>query len=224
MISAMDGKIRACGYIRVSTEEQAISGAGLEAQRAAIVSEVERRGWELIGIFEDAGASGKSLAGRLGLAAAIEAVEKGDADTLVVAKLDRLSRSLLDFAGLLDRSRRKSWSLVALDLVDTTTPAGELMAHILATFSQFERRLIGERTRLALAQKQREGVRLGRPSVMDVEVRDRIEREREAGRTYAAIADALTEEGVPTAHGGRRWHASTVRKALMSQDQARRTP
>jgi DNA invertase Pin-like site-specific DNA recombinase len=217
MIAAMRNSIAAVGYVRVSTEEQAISGAGLEAQRAAIVSQVERRGWKLVEIYEDAGVSGKSLAGRPRLAAAIEAVESGEADTLVVAKLDRLSRSLLDFAGLLDRSRRKSWSLVALDLaIDTTTPAGEMLAHILATFSQFERRLIGERTRNALAQKRREGVRLGRPTVMESDVRERIQREREAGRTYAAIADALTEEGVPTAHKGRRWHPSTVRKALLA--------
>ena len=212
----MSKTIRAVGYLRVSTEEQANSGAGLEAQRAAILSEVKRRDWELVGIFEDAGVSGKSLSGRPGLASAIESVENREADTLVVAKLDRLSRSLLDFAGLMDRSQKKNWSLVALDLaIDTTTPSGELMANILATFAQFERRLIGQRTRDALAQKRREGVRLGRPSVMGGEVRARIRRERDAGRTYAAIADALTEEGVPTAHGGRRWHASTVRKALI---------
>ena len=54
------------GYIRVSTSEQADSGAGLEAQRAAITSEAERRGWELLHVFEDAGASGKSMNGRQG--------------------------------------------------------------------------------------------------------------------------------------------------------------
>jgi DNA invertase Pin-like site-specific DNA recombinase len=72
------------------------------------------------------------MAGRPGLEAALEAIERGEADTLVVAKLDRLSRSLLDFAGIMDRSRRKGWSLVALDLaLDTTTPSGELMANTL---------------------------------------------------------------------------------------------
>jgi DNA invertase Pin-like site-specific DNA recombinase len=211
----MANGIRAVGYVRVSTEEQANSGAGLEAQRAAILAEVKRRGWQLVEMYEDAGVSGKSLAGRPGLASAIERVENGEAGTLVVAKLDRLSRSLLDFAGLMDRSRRKAWALVALDLaIDTTTPSGELMANILATFAQFERRLIGQRTREALAQKKREGVRLGRPRAMATDVRDRIQREREAGQTYAAIADALTREGVPTAHAGRRWYSSTVRKAL----------
>ena len=65
------------GYIRVSTSEQADSGAGLEAQRAAISAEAERRGWELVHVFEDAGASGKSMNGRAGLQEALEAVDGG---------------------------------------------------------------------------------------------------------------------------------------------------
>jgi DNA invertase Pin-like site-specific DNA recombinase len=96
----------------------------------------------------------------------------------------------------MDRARRKHWSLVALDLqVDMTTPAGEMMANVLAKFAQFERRLIGQRTRDALAQKKLEGVALGRPRTMDSAVRERILREREAGRSYAAIAAALSRRG-----------------------------
>ena len=106
--------MRVCGYTRVSTSEQAQSGAGLEAQEAAIRAEAERRGWELVQVFEDAGASGKSLNGRPGLSEAIAAVERGEAEGLVVSKLDRLSRSLLDFAGLMERARKRGWSLVAL--------------------------------------------------------------------------------------------------------------
>ena len=152
------------GYIRVSTSEQADSGAGLEAQRAAIRSEAERRGWQLVHVFEDAGASGKSLNGRRGLQRALEAIEAGTAEGLVVAKLDRLSRSLLDFAALMERARKGGWNVIALDLgVDTSTPAGEMMASVLATFAQFERRLIGQRTKDALAIKRAQGVVLGRP-------------------------------------------------------------
>ena len=113
--------------------------------------------------------------------------------------------------------RERGWSLVALDLaIDTTTPSGEMMANVMATFAQFERRLIGQRTRDALAQKKLDGVVLGRPRTMNTEVRKRIQRERDAGRSYAAIADALTDEGVPTAQAGARWYASTVRKAALS--------
>lgn len=145
------------GYIRVSTDEQGDSGAGLEAQRAAIAAEAKRRGWHLVEILEDT-ASGKTMTRRPGLAAALQRLESGAADALAVAKLDRLSRSLLDFAGLVERSRKQGWQLVALDLgVDTTTPAGEMMANVLAAFAQFERRLISQRTSDALKVKARPG-------------------------------------------------------------------
>jgi DNA invertase Pin-like site-specific DNA recombinase len=205
---------RVIGYVRVSTDEQADSGAGLAAQRAAILAEAQRRGWHLVEVIEDAGYSGKSLK-RPGIAAALDALAHKRADTLVVAKLDRVSRSLLDFAGLMDRAAREHWALVALDVnVDTTTPAGEMMANVLATFAQFERRLIAQRTRDALAQKRLAGVRLGRPRTMGDDVLHRIVAERAAGRSLTAIADGLTADGVPTVRGGPRWYASTVSKAL----------
>jgi DNA invertase Pin-like site-specific DNA recombinase len=204
----------AIGYLRVSTDEQADSRAGLEAQRAAILAEAERRGWHLVEVIEDAGFSGKDL-NRPGIAAALDAMRRHRADTLVVAKLDRLSRSMLDFAALMDRASREHWALVALDLgVDTTTPAGEMMANVLATFAQFERRLIGQRTRDALAIKRASGTVLGRRRTMPDAVLARIRIERAEGRTLRAIADDLTADAIPTAQGGMRWYASTVLKAL----------
>lgn len=213
---------RVVGYVRVSTSEQAESGAGLAAQRATIEAEADRRGWQLVAVHEDAGISGKSMTGRAGLDAALMAVEKGEAEVLVVAKLDRLSRSLLDFANLMERSRRKRWALVALDLgVDTTTPAGEMVASLMATFAQYERRIIGVRTKEALAVKRAEGVRLGRPNSLSTEVVQRIQRERAEGKTLAAIADGLNVGTVPTAHGGRAWHRATIRQVLLSNSPAR---
>src|SRR5437870_13276846 len=98
----------------------------------------------------------------------------------------------------MERSRREGWSLVALDLgVDTSTPSGEMMANVLATFAQFERRLISQRTKEALAQKRAQGVRLGRPPSLPRQVERRILRERDAGRTFAAIAERLNASGVP---------------------------
>lgn len=208
------GDLGVVGYVRVSTAEQADSGAGLAAQRTAIVAECERRGWTLVALHEDAGASGKSLQGRPALQAALDAVEEGRATALVVAKLDRLSRSLLDFAGLMERSRRRGWSLVALDLgVDTTTPNGQLIANVMASFAQFERQLIGQRTKDALAEKRRAGIRLGRPPCLSDATRARILELRVARHTLAGIAQALNLEGVPTAHGG-RWHATTIRRMV----------
>ena len=202
-------------YVRVSTEEQADSGAGLAAQRSAIAAECARRGWDLAAMYEDAGASGKSLAGRAGLSAALHEITSGRASTLVVAKLDRLSRSLLDFSGLMERSRREGWSLVALDLgVDTTTPSGEMMANVLAVFAQFERRMIGQRTRDALAEKRAAGVRLGRPRVLPGDTLTLVRDLRASGLTLEAVASELGRRGIPTAHGG-QWHATTVRRLAL---------
>lgn len=209
----------AVGYVRVSTDEQVESGAGLAAQRAAIEGECERRGWVLVEVFEDAGASGKSMDGRPALAAALAAVESGRAAILVGAKLDRLSRSALDAASLLDRAQRSGWSLVALDLgVDTSTPAGEAMANVMAAFGQLERRMIGQRTKDALAVKRAAGVRLGRPPVLPAEVVARIVAEHRDGGSWSGIARKLNVDGVPTAHGGRCWWPSTARKVALARE------
>lgn len=206
------------GYIRVSTDDQAESGLGMEAQRMAIVEECERRGWRLLEVFEDAGQSGKSLDRREALQAALGLLRAKGATALVVAKLDRLSRSVMDFATVMETSRKQGWSLVILDLgVDTTTPAGEMVANVMATFAQFERRLIGQRTRAALAVKKAQGVRLGRPRTLPDEVVDLVVTEAATGASYSAIARLLNEAGVPTAHGGQRWHPNTVRQILLSR-------
>lgn len=210
--------LRAVLYLRVSTAEQADSGAGLAAQETALRADAERRGWQVVAVHTDAGASGKSLDRRPGLADALRAVETGQADVLAVAKLDRLSRSVLDFAALMERSRRRGWALVALDLaVDTSTPSGELMAGVVATFAQYERRLIGQRTRDALAEKRAQGVRLGRPQTLGPDVVARIVADRAEGHSLRAIAAALTADGVSTARGGAVWSSSSVQAVLASQ-------
>lgn len=205
------------GYVRVSTEEQRNSGAGLAAQRAAIESECKRRGWQLVRVIEDAGFSAKDLK-RPGVRIALDTLEQGDASGLVVAKLDRLSRSMLDFTAIMARAQKRGWALVALDCaVDTTTPAGEAMANVLATFAQFERRLISQRTRDALAVKRAQGVKLGRPREVSADLVHRIESERESGGTLAGIAESLNRDNIPTAHGGRCWWPSTVRSVLTAR-------
>ncbi len=206
--------MRVLAYVRVSSEEQADSRAGLEAQRAAVERECERRGWQIIEVIEDAGFSAKDLK-RPGVRAALEELERGRADALVVAKLDRLSRSMLDFTGLMAKAQKQGWALVALDCaVDTTTPAGEAMAHVLATFAQFERRLIGQRTREALAVKRKQGIRLGRPQSISPKLARRIRSMRRRGMTLRAICDKLNAEGVPTPRGGAAWRPTSLRAVL----------
>src|SRR3954454_7553968 len=203
------------GYVRVSTSEQAGSGAGLEAQRRAILAECERRGWHLVETIEDAGYSARDLR-RPGIQEALRALEAGKASALVVAKLDRLSRSMLDFSKLMAKATSEHWALVALDVtVDTSTPSGEAMANMLATFAQFERRLISQRTKEALAVKKASGVRLGRPPTMPQAVVRRIQRQRAGGESLRAIANSLNGDEVPTAQRGAQWHAATVRQVLL---------
>ncbi len=205
---------RVLAYVRVSTSEQVDNGAGLDAQRTRILAECERRGWDLIDTIEDAGYSARDLR-RPGIRKALDRLEAGEADGLLVARLDRLSRSLLDFAGLTERARREGWALVCLDLaVDTSTPAGELMANVLATFAQFERRLIGERTREGMAEKRAQGVHLGRRSTLDARTVRRIRREREAGATLQEIATGLDRDQIKTGQAGKQWWPSTVAAVL----------
>lgn len=205
------------GYCRVSTTEQADSGLGMEAQRAAIRAECDRRGWQLLTIHEDAGASAKTLRGRPGVAAALDDVTEGRAAAIVVAKLDRLSRSLIDFASLMDLAKQGRWNLVALDLgIDLSTPAGEFLSSVMASAAQWERRIIGQRTKDALAVRRAQGVRLGRPSLTPGSVSKRIVREHDKGLGWSEIARRLEADGVPPVRGGARWHPSSVRAAYLA--------
>lgn len=206
--------MRIIGYVRVSTGEQAESGAGLEAQREALHRACELRGMVLVRVIEDAGASGKTLS-RPGLDEALGLIKSGVADGIMVSKLDRLSRSVVDFNNLLARARKEGWKVIVLDAdVDTSTPMGEALANMVAVFAQLERRMIGQRTRDALAVKRSQGVVLGRPRVIPQAVRDFILQARLDGLSLAAVADELNEAGIPTAHDGKCWHASTIAGVL----------
>lgn len=205
-------------YLRVSTEEQAFSGLGLADQRRVIAQEAGRRGWSNVEYVADEGYSAKSLA-RPGIADALQRLSRGQAGVLVVSKLDRLSRSLLDFAGLMDKAKREGWRLVVLDLaIDTTTASGALMANVMASFAEYERRLISDRTSAALQVRKAQGARLGRPRTIGEDVLARVVHERSTGMSLRAIADGLNSDGVSNAQGGKRWYASTVSGVLRSAE------
>lgn len=138
-----------------------------------------------------------------------------EAAALLVAKVDRLSRSLADFTNLMTQAERNGWKIIALDLgVDTTTASGEMLANVVAAISQYERRLISARTKDALSVRRAAGVRLGRPRLLDSAIAARIREERADGSTLQAIADALNLEDIETPTG-RQWSAALVRKVAM---------
>lgn len=203
----------ALAYVRVSTEDQAERGASLEAQRNALRTAAASRGWA-VRIVADEGLSAKNMQ-RPGLQAALAALDAGEADFLMAVRLDRVSRSVADFAGLLDRAARRGWGLVMLSPnIDTSDPAGRFTANVLASAAQYERELIGARTREGMAQRRTEGVHIGRPRVMNEATRSRVLALRAEGLSMGKIADRLNGDAVPTAHGGRKWHASTVKRVL----------
>ena len=118
---------------------------------------------------------------------------------------------------LMEQATKNDWAIVALDVgVDTTTPQGEMVANIMATFAQFERRIIGQRTKDALTVKRAQGVQLGRPKTVTSKIEKRIKLLRSSGASYQAIATDLNESGVPTGQGGERWYPATVRKIFLT--------
>ena len=209
--------MRTITYRRVSTDEQADSGLGLTAQYRTVSQALTARGWTEVLVSTDEGVSGAVAPdARPALAEALGLLAAGEADALVVAKLDRVTRSVADLCELLDRSAREGWALVALDLgIDTTTPMGRAMAQMGGVFAELERELIAQRTRDALAALKASGRRLGRPVEQAQAVRDRIAAEHVQGRSLRSIAADLNAEAVPTARGG-HWHASTIRRVLDS--------
>jgi DNA invertase Pin-like site-specific DNA recombinase len=205
----------ALAYVRVSTAEQASEGASLDAQRVALTAEAKVRGWD-VEIAADEGVSAKNL-NRPALQAALARLDRGDADFLLAVRLDRVSRSVADFAGLLDRATKKGWGLVFQSPnIDTSDPAGRFTSNVLASAAQYERELNGARTREGMMQRKAEGVHIGRPRVLPQQVLDRVIADRASGLSMAKIAVGLQTDGIPTARGGSRWYPSTINDILKS--------
>jgi DNA invertase Pin-like site-specific DNA recombinase len=177
-------------YVRVSTRSQGDSGAGLAAQRATIEAAHDVSEW-----FEDVeSGSGKHLPGR---AAAIEACIRTK-QPLVAAKLDRLTRSTIDFYELNELARKHDFALVLLDVgLDTRTAMGEAMAGIAAVFAQLERRRISDRTKEALAARAAAGVRLGAEPSIPSWARERATELFNLGASPARVSALFALDGVP---------------------------
>ncbi|MHB1778106.1 MAG: recombinase family protein [Acidimicrobiales bacterium] len=211
-----DAPMRCLSYGRVSTGKQVDAGLSLGDQEDTLAAEVTRRGWEHVAHVTDPGLSGKRMTNRKGLLAALERLDRGDADVLLASKVDRVARSTADFAGLLDRAERKGWKICVLDIdVDTTGSAGRMVAEIVAAAAAFESRRIGERVKSAHAVRKSLGQRAGQAPMLSDNLRQRIARDHASGMSMNGIATALNSDNVPTARGG-AWHASTVAHVLRS--------
>lgn len=204
---------RALGYLRVSTVDQASNGYGLDAQRETVEAEAERRDWP-VEMVADEGASGKQV--NPGLRLALDQLASGRADALIVGKMDRLARSVLHASDIMDRARNQGWDLVICDIaMDLSTPYGKAMANMLATFAELEREMIGTRTREGMAAAKAKGVQIGRPRLATADLVDRICIEHEAGASFGAIADRLTDDGILSPQGRPGWQSSTVRRVFI---------
>lgn len=220
---------KAIGYVRVSTEEQASGGHSLGAQAAKLRQYAALYEIELVEIIEDAGASAKTLE-RPGLQRALQMLRDGEAGGLLIAKLDRLTRSVGDLAVLLDgyfgeKAGKHLYSVA--DAIDTRSAAGRMVLNILTSVAQWEREAIGERTRAALQHKISKGERVGRVRygyelaadgalIEDAKQQAGISKMhawRNAGLSLRDICKQLDVEGFST-KDGKPWQAATVRQIL----------
>ena len=153
--------MRAIGYVRMSTEKQADVGVSLDAQIEKVRAMAVVQGADLVDVVIDAGESARSLH-RPGMSRLLALVDEGAVDTVIIAKLDRLTRSVVDLAELLKRFERRGVSLVSVaDSLDTRSAPGRLVLNIMVSVSQWEREAISERTRDAMRHKRANGERVG---------------------------------------------------------------
>lgn len=205
------------GYLRVSTQKQKRSGLGLKAQKRAIKERAKRDGITIIEWVPEAQSAKDTV--RDGWQLCLEMVRTGQAQGIIAAKMDRATRDTVDWELLQRESRAGGWTLILLDLhADLETAAGRQQARQQASYAQYERELIGERTRDALAVKRKQGVRLGRPRTIPKEILVWVLTTYHALGSYEAVAKLLNLHAVPTAQGAAVWHRYTVSKMVASQD------
>jgi site-specific DNA recombinase len=220
--------MKTVGYVRVSTDRQADKGVSLDAQAEKIRAMAVVHGTELVNIIVDGGESAKSLK-RPGMAKLLAMVDAGKVQTVIIAKLDRLTRNVRDLCELLERFERRGVALVSVaESLDTGSAAGRLVLNIMAAVSQWEREAIGERTRDALRHKRANRERVGniaygsRLADDGVHVEDdpgeravlaEICRLRNSGATLRGIAAELNNRAFQTRRGT-AWRLESVARVV----------
>jgi DNA invertase Pin-like site-specific DNA recombinase len=224
---------KAVGYLRVSTTEQ-VEGFGLAVQEEGVRDYCRAHGLRLVGMESDEGVSGANgLDTRLGLARALAALESGEADVLVVKRLDRLARDLLVQETILERLTQHGKEVRSVDEADITSddPTRVLVRQVLGAIAQYEKGVIRGRMLAGKAAKRAAGgytggaPRFGRRAEGRELVADHAEREtvarakvlRADGCSLREIAGVLEAEGRPTKRG-ERWHPSTLARLLRDNE------
>lgn len=230
--------MKVVGYTRCSTEEQALDGVSLAAQRGRIEAWCEVADAELVEIIEDRGVSGtRPLADRPGghrVTSLLEA-RKPDADAVVVARLDRLGRDASEALSCLRKFASGSVGLVSIaERIDLSSPQGRAMAQVTFVFAELERSLIAARTSDALSELRARGKvygpvpfgsrRVGEhlvPHIEEQKALAHIRRLRAKGKSYRTVAQSLNRSETPAKKGG-AWFASSVRSALLTAEKVGR--
>jgi site-specific DNA recombinase len=227
-VTILPYKMEATIYTRVSTAGQAIEGVSLDAQQAKAKAWAEANGYQLGGLYSDAGISGKRATNRPGLQAALREVCAGRGNVLIVYSLSRLARSTQDAIAIAERIERAGADLVSLtERIDTTSAAGKMVFRMLAVLAEFERDLVSERTTAALRYKASKGERVGEipygyslagdgvKLTVNAEEQARCEELRKLkaeGMSWQQIAEDLNARGITTKKG-RAWTWQTARRA-----------
>lgn len=217
----------AIGYVRVSTSEQVVEGISLENQKTKIQAYCSLNDLELISIIEDAGKSGKNL-NREGIQELLSKVKSKVIDAVIVYKLDRLSRKVIDTLTLIETIEKASITFHSLnEKIDTGTAIGRFFLNITASLAQMERDLISERTKDALQMKISNGQRAGQipygwrlsndgntliKHKKEQEAISLIKKLHNKGYSYRAICIELEKAGYRPI--GKTWHPKTIGSVL----------
>jgi DNA invertase Pin-like site-specific DNA recombinase len=174
-------------YVRVSTDGQTVENQTRELRQIA-----QRRGWEIVETYSDAGISGaKSRKDRPGLDLMLKEAQRGKFDVLMAWAIDRLGRSLIDLLGIVQHLEACHVDLyLDQQSIDTTTPAGKLMFQVCGAFAEFERSMIRQRVKLGLKRAVAQGKVLGRPQISG-DIERKVQRELRKGSGILKVAKKL---------------------------------
>ena len=158
----MSSTKRAALYVRVSTDAQTLENQIRELRQVA-----ERRGWDVVEVYRDAGISGaKGRDGRAGLDTMLKDASRRRFDVIMAWAIDRLGRSLTDLLHIIQHLEACGVDLyLDQQSIDTTTPMGKLVFQLTGAFAEFERTMIRQRIKAGLKRAVAQGVKLGRPKI-----------------------------------------------------------